>query len=140
MREILAVLLLLSCAACATAEPWVELKGKKFTVEIADTRDKQTQGLMFRNELPKDHGMLFIFADESPRSFWMRNTRIALDILYFNSRLELVSVAENARPCRVERCPGYPSKGPARYVLEINAGLGAELDVREGDVLTLHLD
>jgi uncharacterized membrane protein (UPF0127 family) len=51
-----------------------------------------------------------------------------------------VSVAENAQPCRSQRCPPYPSEGPAKYVLELNAGKAAALGVRPGDVLELHLD
>ena len=74
------------------------------------------------------------------RGFWMKNTRIPLDILYFDAELKLVSVSENARPCRTQRCPGYLSAGPAKYVLELNAGKAAELGVQAGDVLELHVD
>jgi uncharacterized membrane protein (UPF0127 family) len=140
MRWILLSILMLLSSACVSTTPWVELQGRRFEVEIADTQPLQAQGLMFRDSLPADQGMLFIFRDEAPRSFWMRNTRIPLDIFYFDSELKLVSVAANARPCRIERCPGYPSEGNAQYVLELNAGLAAELGVEKGDLLTLHLD
>jgi uncharacterized membrane protein (UPF0127 family) len=70
----------------------------------------------------------------------MKNCRIALDIFYFNAQLELVSVSENTPPCRSERCPSYPSAGPAKYVLELNSGKAAELGVQPGDKLELHLD
>lgn len=130
---------LFSCAACAMGSHHVELKGQQFSVEIADTREKQALGLMYRDSLPEDHGMLFIFRDDAPRSFWMKNTRIPLDIMYFSARLELVSVAENARPCRVERCPVYPSDGPAKYVLELNAGMASALGLVAGDKMVLHL-
>jgi len=129
-----------SCAACDTGGHYVELKGQQFSVEIADTREKQALGLMYRDSLPEDHGMLFIFRNDAPRNFWMKNTRIPLDIMYFSSRLELVSVAKNARPCRVERCPVYPSEGPARYVLELNAGMASRLGLVAGDSMVLHLD
>ena len=82
--------------------------------------------------------MLFIFAGESSRSFWMKNTKIPLDIIYFDRNLELVSVS-NAKPCRTAQCRGYPSAGPAMYVLELNAGLAQELDLAEGDRLEVHL-
>ena len=120
--------------------PYVELKGKRFTVELAETREKQALGLMFRDSLPPDHGMLFIFPGEARRSFWMKNTRIPLDILYFNSKLELISMAQDARPCRTRSCPGYPSEGPAQYVLELNSGKAAELGVQPGDLLGLYLE
>lgn len=70
----------------------------------------------------------------------MKNTRIPLDIFYFDEELKLVNVSENTKPCRTQRCPGYPSAGPAKYVLELNAGKAAELGVKAGDVLGLHLD
>ena len=140
MRQILLITIALLCSSCMADGPYVELKGQQFLVELAETQEKQALGLMFRDSLPPDHGMLFIFPGESRRSFWMKNTRIPLDILYFNSNLELVSMAENARPCRTRSCPGYPSEGPAKYVLELNSGKAAELGVTAGDVLELHLD
>jgi len=128
------------CSACVAQGPSVVLKSQRFSVELAETSDKQALGLMFRDELPEDHGMLFIFPSESMRSFWMKNTRIPLDILYFDSNLHLVSMAQQAQPCRTQRCPSYRSEGPARYVLELNGGKAAELGVQPGDVLELDLD
>jgi hypothetical protein len=139
--RILATLLVFAgCTACANGGPYVELKGQRFNVEIAEDQEKQALGLMFRRHMPEDHGMLFIFPNEAPRGFWMKNTRIPLDIMYFSSELRLVSMAENAQPCRVEQCPGYPSAGPAQYVLELNAGKASELGVEAGDLLVLRLD
>ena len=66
----------------------MELKGHRFSVELAETQEKQALGLMFRDEMPPEHGMLFIFPSEAPQSFWMKNTRIPLDIFYFNKKLE----------------------------------------------------
>lgn len=130
----------LVCASCSADEPKVELKGRHFTVEIADTPDTRALGLMFREQLGEEQGMLFVFDRAAPRSFWMKNTRIPLDIMYFDEQLQLVSVSENTPPCRTSRCPGYPSEGPAQYVLELNAGKAAELGVTSGDRLVLHLD
>ena len=140
MRFLLSTALVLACTACVAGGPSVELKGQRFNVEIADTREKQALGLMFRESMPIDHGMLFIFPNEAPRAFWMKNTRIPLDILYFNADLELVSVSQNTPPCRTQRCPSYPSALPARFVLELNAGLASEMGVEAGDRLTLELD
>lgn len=140
MRYLTLALMLLVCAACMAEGPYVELKGKRFTVEVAESREKQSLGLMFRESMPDDHGMVFIFPAEGMRSFWMKNTKIPLDIFYFDEDLKLVSVSENTTPCRSSRCPGYPSTGPAKYVLELNAGKAAELGVKSGDELKLHLD
>lgn len=140
MRFLLCTLLVLACTACVASGPGVELKGQRFSVEIADTREKQALGLMFRDNMPADAGMLFIFPREAPRSFWMKNTRIALDILYFNKDLELVSISADTPPCRVRYCPSYPSKRPAMFVLELNAGTASQLGVELGDRLTVDLD
>ena len=139
MKGLLLVLVALVCSSCMAA-PYVELNGEKFSVELAETSEKQALGLMYRDSLADDHGMLFIFADEARRTFWMKNCRISLDIFYFDAQLELVSVSENTPPCRTNRCPTYPSAGPAMYVLELNAGKASELGTKPGDKLKLHLD
>jgi uncharacterized membrane protein (UPF0127 family) len=132
--------MLITCTACASGEPGVVLGGKTFAVEIADTSEKQALGLMFRDSMPIDQGMLFIFPNEAPRSFWMKNTRIPLDIMYFDKELKMVSISADTPPCRITRCPSYPSKAPAMYVLELNAGAAKKLAVGEGDKLILKLD
>jgi uncharacterized membrane protein (UPF0127 family) len=140
MRHLLLLITLIVCSSCNAQDPFVVLGGERFTVELAETQEKQALGLMFRDQMPDDHGMLFLFPGEARRSFWMKNTRIPLDIFYFSKDLALVSVSENTPPCRSPRCPSYPSSGPAKYVLELNAGKAAELGVQAGDVLELHLD
>ena len=140
MRLLLCVMMLTTCAACASDGPGVELGGRHFAVEIADTQQKQALGLMFRDNMPANQGMLFIFQTEAPRSFWMKNTRIPLDILYFDKDFKLVGIAADTPPCRVRRCPSYPSNAPAKYVLELNAGKASELGVVLGDSMRVDLD
>jgi uncharacterized membrane protein (UPF0127 family) len=140
MRLLLCVLMLSSCVACASGEPSVNFGGKTFKVEVADTQEKQALGLMFRDHMPADEGMIFIFPNEAPRSFWMKNCRIPLDIMYFDKELKLVSISASAPPCKVSRCPSYPSKAPAQYVLELNAGTASALGIEVGDKMTLDLD
>ena len=130
-----------SLSACASAAGdgdgnWVELKGKRFSVEIADDEAERAQGLMFRTEMAADHGMIFIHDGEEPQSYWMKNTRIPLDIAYFDHDRKLVSVA-HAPPCSLgDNCPPFPSEGPALYVLELNAGTAEALGARPGDELS----
>jgi len=140
MRLLLSILMIAAYTACSAGGPSVEIGGQRFSVEIADTRQKQNLGLMYRNEMPADHGMLFIFPNEAPRSFWMKNTRIPLDIMYFNKDLNMVSASLNTPPCRVSRCPAYPSTEPAMYVLELNAGTAEKLGIGPGDPMTVELD
>jgi len=83
---------------------------------------------MFRDAMDAGHGMLFIHEREEPRAYWMKNTKIALDILYFDNARRLVSQQRDVPPCTLgDRCPSYPSVAPARYVLELNAGQAANL-------------
>jgi Uncharacterized conserved protein len=128
------MLLLSSCAAAST--PWVELAGQRFQVEIADDDAERARGLMFRDVLPDGQGMLFIHDRQEPQAYWMKNTRIPLDILYFDEQRRLVSQQRNVPPCSAgDRCPPYPSRRPARYVLELNAGQAAKLGLEDGTEL-----
>lgn len=137
----IAAALLLS-SGCASAEaPWVELAGRRYQVEIADDDAERARGLMFRDAMAGNRGMLFVHEHEEPQAYWMKNTRIALDILYFDTALRLVSQQRDVPPCTLgNRCPAYPSAAPARYVLELNAGQAAELDLRDGAQLRLGPD
>jgi uncharacterized membrane protein (UPF0127 family) len=132
----LAAASLSACASTAGGDGnWVELKGKRFGVEIADDEAERARGLMFRDEMAADHGMLFVHEGEEPQSYWMKNTRIPLDIIYFDHDRKLVSVA-HAPPCSLgDNCPPFPSEGPALYVLELNAGTAETLGAKPGDEL-----
>ncbi|MCB9993705.1 MAG: DUF192 domain-containing protein [Hyphomicrobiaceae bacterium] len=101
-----------------------------FTVEIADTPAEQAQGLMFRQELASDHGMLFDFHQERETSFWMRNTFIPLDMLFIAADGTIRSIHANARP---QDDTPIPSGSPVRFVLEIPGGRAAEIDAMPGD-------
>ncbi len=140
-RGLLALALLATAVpmvACST-EPNVVLRSERFSVEIADTPDAQRLGLMFRESMPDDHGMLFIFDGEAQRGFWMKNTKISLDILYFDADRKLVYLHENVPPCTTPECPSYPSHHPSKYVLELNVGTAKHLGVERGDVLEINL-
>ncbi len=94
-------------------------------VEIADTFEEQKAGLMNRESLSDSSGMLFVFDEAESRSFWMKNTLIPLDMVFFNQNKEYVSVVRDAQPCPPEErvCPSYKSEGEAMYVLETNPGV-----------------
>jgi hypothetical protein len=128
----------LALAGCpSAAEPNVALKGQRYAVEIVRDPAGRERGLMFREHMDADRGMLFVFDDDEVRSFWMHNTRIPLDILYFDAHARFVSGQFRVPPCLSAQCPSYPSTGPARYVLELNAGVGQKLDLKPGDALKL---
>jgi len=125
-------------SACASAGNWVEVGGERFEVELATDDAGRARGLMFRDHLEPGTGMLFIHESEQALAYWMKNTRIPLDILYFDDGRRLVSQQRNVPPCSAgDRCPNYPSKAPARYVLELNAGEASRLGLADGAELTL---
>lgn len=131
--------LLFSSAGCASGKgSWVELAGQRYQVEIADDAAERARGLMFRDAMDSDHGMLFIHEREEPQAYWMKNTHIPLDIFYFDDAQRLVSVQRDVPPCTLgDACPAYPSEGPARYVLELNAGQAARLGIKPGETIKL---
>lgn len=141
VRLIAAVFLsagLFSSSGCAQDDgTWVEVAGARYEVEVADDEEERRMGLMFRESLPEDRGMIFVHPDSRRLAYWMKNTRIPLDILYFDEQRRLVSQQRNVPPCAMgDGCPSYPSTGPARYVLELNAGQAAKLGLEDGATIT----
>lgn len=131
--------LALFASGCASGDDlWVELGGQRYAVEVADDDAERARGLMFRDELPSGRGMLFVHEREEPLAYWMKNTRIPLDILYFDGDKRLVAQQRDVPPCTLgDGCPSYPSRRPALYVLELNAGEAARIGLRDGAELRL---
>ena len=99
-------------------------------VEVADNDEERMQGLMYRYSMEENNGMLFIFPEEQPRAFWMKNTFISLDIIYINADKEIVSIQKYTQP---KSTYSLPSEKPAQYVLEVNAGFCDKYNIRPGD-------
>ena len=134
----LALFVFCGISGCAGAsQPWVEIGGQRYAVEVSDDDTERARGLMFRDAMANDSGMLFIHDAEEPQAYWMKNTRIPLDILYFDSQRRLVGQQRDVPPCSAgDMCPPYPSFNPALYVLELNAGQAAKLKLEDGAELT----
>jgi uncharacterized protein len=124
--------------AVAASGAYVELKGHRYTIEIADDDASRAHGLMDRTHMDADHGMLFTFDNDMMRSFWMKNTKIPLDMLFFDGDMKLVSVQHDVPPCLSDPCRPYSSGAPARYVLELNAGESAKIGLTPGDPIAIH--
>lgn len=135
------LLLMVLLSGCANAGSWVELGGQRYKVEVADDDAERARGLMFRDQLAPGTGMIFLHDRQEPQAYWMKNTKIALDILYFDNARKLVAQQRDVPPCSAgNACPSYPSNAPARYVLELNAGEAAKLKLKNGAELTFSDD
>jgi len=111
---------------------WLTVGGHRITVELARRPDEQSRGLMFRDSLPPDHGMLFLFPVDSVQTFWMRNTKIPLSIAFADARGKIVRIAD-MEPFDERQ---VSSIAPARYALEMNHGWFAAHSVVPGDAIT----
>jgi len=98
-------------------------------VEVADDDAKRQRGLMYRKELAEDRGMIFVFEDESPHAFWMKDTLIPLDMIFIDGQQRVSGIVTRAQPLSLERRMG----GVSRYVLEVAGGWAARHGVRAGD-------
>lgn len=105
----------------------------RFTVEIADDPAERSRGLMFRERLDPSAGMLFIYPDERPRTFWMKNTPLPLDIIFIAADGHVVHVAADAMPYDETI---IESIAPAKAALEIQGGLAAQLGIGPGAMVT----
>lgn len=134
------LMLLITVAGCGSSQPTSRLRtvqmrlgGKEFTLEVADNAGAREIGLMNRDSMPANHGMIFVFASEQPLSFWMRNTRIPLDVIYVAASGKIVSIHQ-MQPFNTR---GVPSAGPAKWAIELNQGTAAALGLKPGDELDI---
>lgn len=106
-------------------------------VDLALTPEQQAQGLMFVKYLPPDRGMLFLFAEDGPRSFWMKNCFINLDMVWLDADDRVVDISRDVPPCEKDPCPNYGPSRPVRNVLEVQGGLCAAHKLAIGDKLVV---
>jgi uncharacterized protein len=109
--------------------------GAAIEVELAANDETRQQGLMYRDGLAADRGMLFLFPQSGNYPFWMKNTLIPLDMIWIDERLRVTHVERNVMPCRADPCPSYDPGAAARFVLELAAGQAARHGVGNGSVL-----
>lgn len=142
MKKLLLVLALMFSASCAAfaqenpqgpTEPLSIVSGGKthaFKVELADTPDETSLGLMYRQSMPRDHGMIFKFTAPTSTGMWMKNCVFPQDMLFLDNDGTVLALAENARPGSLRTItPGFPYWS----VLELNGGVVKELGLKPGD-------
>ena len=109
-----------------------------FEVEVVKNKSEREKGLMFRDILEENKGMLFIFEKEDLYNFWMKDTLIPLDIIWIDKNLEVNSIFENATPCLENTCPVYNPKIKALYVLEVNSGIVKNKNITVGEKVSFN--
>lgn len=115
--------------------------GVTIHAEVADTAKKRAEGLMYREHLAKDRGMLFTFDQAQPWTFWMKNTKIPLDIIWMNDKKQIIHIARNVPICTRtdDGCPQYQPNDPAVYVLELGGGEADRLKLERGSKLQFRI-
>lgn len=106
---------------------------KTIDIEISEGDYETALGLMYRYSMSDSAGMLFIMEKEEPKSFWMKDTYISLDIIYLNRNLEIVTIQKYTQPLSEQSIPSYKK---AKYVIEVNAGFCDKLNIEEGDTVS----
>ena len=141
MKRIFVMFLLIFLSSCTDNFYKIYIdNGKKLikiNVEIADDNEERINGLMFREKLDENSGMLFIFENGEYQTFWMKNTLIPLDMIFIDENFQIVDI-KNAIPCKEERCDSYKSSKPAKYVLEVNKGFTIKNNIKLGDRLIIN--
>ncbi|MCB9358721.1 DUF192 domain-containing protein [Candidatus Woesearchaeota archaeon] len=128
-------LLLIACSQ----SPQACVNDKCFDVDIADEPEEHTKGLQGRDELGYNSGMLFIYNETRLRGYWMKDTKIPLDIIWIDENMKIVYHYENAEPCLKSGCVAYypPNSANSRYALEINGGMFKKYGFKDGDEVVL---
>lgn len=104
-----------------------------YKVEVADNQEEREKGLMYRDSMGDDRGMIFVYEAERSMAFWMKNTLISLDIIFLNKDFKVVDYFENVPPCKIEQCPHYIPNNMAQYAVELNAGQADKILLSRGD-------
>ena len=112
----------------------IQINKTSLEVEVAETQEQHSYGLMFRNKLPENYGMMFVFESAQPRSFWMKNTFIDLSIGYFDENKVLFQIIDmKATNMMQKEFPSYESSAPAQFALEVPKGWFQKNGVKVGD-------
>ena len=104
-------------------------------VETVADPESRAQGLMYRDHLGDGNGMLFFFPESGEYPFWMKNTRIPLDMIWIDANRRIAAIHHQVPPCRIVDCPSYPPNANSQYVLEVDGGVAKQHGLKVGDAL-----
>jgi uncharacterized protein len=125
-------------APAATTGPRITMpNGVVYSIEVVADDEQRAQGLMFRDHLRPNTGMLFAFPEDGEYAFWMKNTLIPLDMIWLDAGHKIVHIKRDVPPCKIDDCPSYPPGVPSRYVLELAGGDASKLGLKVGDALRI---
>ncbi|MCD6109620.1 DUF192 domain-containing protein [bacterium] len=105
-----------------------------YKVEVADTKEERMKGLMNRENLDENRGMIFIYDKEVKPAFWMKNTLIPLDMVFMDKDFKVVDYFVDVQPCKVDLCTHYIPSNNAQYIVELNAGQIEKIGLTRGDI------
>ncbi len=115
----------------------IRINNHIFRVELAISTAERSRGLMNRKYLAPNTGMLFIYSEPKIISFWMKQTLIPLDLMFFDQDGQLIELHHNIQPCNVAVCKTYTNKKPAQFALELAAGSAKSLGIKEGSSFSI---
>lgn len=126
--------------ACSTPPevPYAQIGNDYVSIEVMDSDKERQKGLMYREQLGADNGMLFIFETTRKLTFWMKNTLIPLDMIFISEDMKVINIL-TATPCTKDPCTLYSSESPSKYVLEVNEDWSQSHNVQVGDEVMLQL-
>ena len=140
MKKVISAIIILFLLGCSSKPTDKVCFGREcFEVELAITQEEHNTGLMHRERLGKDKGMLFIFEEPGEYAFWMKNTLIPLDIIWIDENKEVIFIGKDIQPCEKDPCPSISPDGLAKYVLELNADTADDIGLKEGDKLIINV-
>lgn len=125
-------------SACSPEKPTLHIHTQDavhdVTVEIADNDEERARGLMWRDSVPENTGMLFIYPEDIDAVFWMKNMKVPIDMIFITSQKTVDTIHHSVPPCLADQtCARYSSEGLVRYILEVRAGYAKENNIQIGD-------
>lgn len=125
-------------SSCSFVIPTVKIHEQAIRVQIADDQVERTIGLMESEKLDQDEGMLFVFEKPDFKSFWMKNMKMSIDIIFIDENKKIIDIFEKVPPCTTDTCQNYRSSFPALYVLELKSGESERRELTIGDVIEVN--